>query len=103
MNVKTWMKIGGILAALLGMASTLAIAQDYREIRVRERGMYTDNPRPHYRKDYYQRDYYRGSRSYNRHYHQRRSYRDSTRYYQRPYYQRNHGYRHHDGNGYQSK
>lgn len=39
MNVKHWMILGGILAALLGTAPTLAVAQGYSRDRTQQRGM----------------------------------------------------------------
>jgi len=39
MNVKIWMRLGAILAVLLGAAPTLAVAQGYSSGRTQQRGM----------------------------------------------------------------
>lgn len=71
MNLKKWMRLGGILAVLVGVAPMLAVAQEYRRDRAEERGaIRVDNNRP-----YYQRDYYRGSHHDNRGHYPEHSYR----------------------------
>ena len=95
MNLKKWMRLGGILAVLVGVAPMLAVAQEYGRDRAEERGaIRVDNNRP-----YYQRDYYRGSHHDNRYYYQRDYYRgshhDNRYYYQRDYYRGSH----HDNRG----
>ena len=107
MNLKTWMRLGGILAVLLGVTPMLAVAQEYGRDRAEERGtIYIDNNR---HDD--QRDYHRGSHSYNRHSYHKHYYRGSHRYYRHSHryygrhshpkqsYRYNHNYRH----GYQNR
>jgi hypothetical protein len=99
MNLKTWIKIGGILTILLGAAPMLAVAQDYGGNRAEESHfVHVDNYRHQY-----QRHSDRDSRYYNRSYHQRHSYRDSRTYSRGHYHRHYNRYNRNHRDGYQNR
>ena len=101
MSLKNLMKIGGIIAVLLGTTPMIAAAQ--------QSGRHYDNPpavsvRVDSDRSSYHRHYYRGSNRYYRHSH--RYYGNSDRYYgnSHRYYGRSHRYYGHNYRpGYQNK
>ena len=99
MNLKKWMRLGGILAVLVGVAPMLAVAQEYGRDRAEERGaIRVDNNRP-----YYQRDDYRGSHHDNRYYYQRDYYRGSHHDNRGHYPEHSYRYNHDPRYGYQNR
>ena len=98
MNLKSWMRVGGIIAVLLGTTPMLAVAQEYGSSQFDERNL-IDVRNSGY---HCHRQSYRNSRgySYTRRYCHTQSHRGSNYYSRGHYYQRNNR-NHRDG--YQSR
>lgn len=96
MNLKTWMKIGGIITVLLGTAPMLAVAQEYGSNQFDERNLIdVRNSRQHCHRQYYRNN--RGH-SYSRRYCHTHSYR-GTHSHRSDYYRNNRNNR----SGYQNR
>jgi len=98
MNLNKWMRLGGILAVLLGVTPMLAVAQAYNHPRTEDRSAIPVDDNRHQ----YQRNHYNGSRSHNRQYYRRQYHRGAHHYYGRHYYSRPY-YKHPHHKGYQNK
>ncbi|MBK8538175.1 MAG: hypothetical protein IPL59_25665 [Candidatus Competibacteraceae bacterium] len=100
MNLNKWMRLGGILAVLLGVTPMLAVAQAYNHHRTEDRStIRVDDNRHQYQRNHYNN----GSRSYNHRYYQRQYHRGGHHYYRRHYSEHNYQYNYHHRKGYQNK